>query len=1188
LVRTQVIENWEANDEPEHLKTIRDRLLWSQRQGQLLQLYHQIWQQGEIKANDLPEQMELRLSGLVVKQQGKLRVYNPIYQSIFNHSWVENALDEAGLLPKVASKSTLSKAEIQAIERVVSNGLKQFEFQQIEALILAMQAGQTLKALVQDGRPLQDYPTVSPLYALQTILDNIYERNKFKAHAGGVNGVSFSTSGRCIITAGADGRVRIWSLSGQQITEWDSHQGSIWSMSFSRDGRLIVTVGLDGITRLWKASGQELTHWSAHPGAVRCVTFSSNGRIIATVGVDEVQLWNLSGQQLAQWNTSQDKVVHGTFSPDGQSFATAGEDGTIRFWNLSGQQIDQWKVHRDGIIDVSFSPNGKQIATVSKSGKAKLWNLSGQQLVQFNHYPLLVRKVSFSPGGQHLVTAGLDSTIELWHLSGQQLAQLKGHKGLVRSVSFRQDGQYLATGSADGTVRLWDLSEKPVAQWNSHQSKIWSVSFKPDGQYLATAGADSSIRLWNLQGKQLAQLDGHQGWVRRVSFSPDGQYLATAGYDSTVRLWNLEGKQLAQLNGHQGRVNSVSFSPDGQYLATAGYDSTVRLWNLEGKQLSQLNNRYGNVYDVSFSPDGQHLATAEADGTARFWQKSGQQLLEFNGQHGRVYTLSFSPDGQYLATGGTGGTVRLWDLSGQQLAQWQSHQGTVYCISFNLNGQQIATAGADGMAKLWDLSGRQLAQWQSPNNSVYSVVSFSPDGQCLATVGTGGLQIWRIGGLDELLARGCDWLKDYFVAHPEALEKLEVCPNPISSGEAGRNLAGVGDVEDSASAISPPCASDISDELISERGIDYTRLRDLLAAGQWSEADRETTTLMLKISGREAEGWLREEDIEKFPCSDLLTIDELWVKYSSGRFGFSVQRDIWQSVGGTKNAPYRSFCSFGERVGWLNRSLDWLTYSELTFNAIAPVGYLPAGLLDWLWLSFEKRNDIWYNIISSIGSRLSDCSTPSPAPTAVARERLVSTVSNKVGEGFLGEFLVHDKLVRIYQGDITNLVTDVIVSSDDTYLEMNGALSWRIREVGGDEIYREARNLVPLSLGNIAVTTAGKLQAKKIFHGVVIDWRSELLPSQEIIREVVHTCIGRANQYGFQSIVFPLLATGAAGFPTELAWETILQQIIKDLSKENQNVLEVIIALYGRQIVGKLEIKSILERLVKVGWQAFL
>jgi O-acetyl-ADP-ribose deacetylase (regulator of RNase III) len=49
-----------------------------------------------------------------------------------------------------------------------------------------------------------------------------------------------------------------------------------------------------------------------------------------------------------------------------------------------------------------------------------------------------------------------------------------------------------------------------------------------------------------------------------------------------------------------------------------------------------------------------------------------------------------------------------------------------------------------------------------------------------------------------------------------------------------------------------------------------------------------------------------------------------------------------------------------------------------------------------------------------------------------------------------------------------------------------------------------------------------------------------------------------------------VLATGAAGFPTELAGETIVQQIIKDLSKVDQNVLEVIIVLYGRQIVEKL------------------
>lgn len=93
LVRSRIISNWEAQDEPEHLKTIRDRLLRSgQRTGLILGLYEHILQQDEIAADDSAEQMELRLSGLVVRQQGKLRVYNRIYKLVFNHNWVDEVL----------------------------------------------------------------------------------------------------------------------------------------------------------------------------------------------------------------------------------------------------------------------------------------------------------------------------------------------------------------------------------------------------------------------------------------------------------------------------------------------------------------------------------------------------------------------------------------------------------------------------------------------------------------------------------------------------------------------------------------------------------------------------------------------------------------------------------------------------------------------------------------------------------------------------------------------------------------------------------------------------------------------------------------------------------------------------------------------------------------------------------------
>jgi PAS domain S-box-containing protein len=91
LVQTQVIENWETQDEPEHLKTIRDRLLNMEcRVVEILKLYQAIWHQGNVVAVDSPEEKELLLSGLVVKQQGKLKVHNRIYKLVFNGDWIES------------------------------------------------------------------------------------------------------------------------------------------------------------------------------------------------------------------------------------------------------------------------------------------------------------------------------------------------------------------------------------------------------------------------------------------------------------------------------------------------------------------------------------------------------------------------------------------------------------------------------------------------------------------------------------------------------------------------------------------------------------------------------------------------------------------------------------------------------------------------------------------------------------------------------------------------------------------------------------------------------------------------------------------------------------------------------------------------------------------------------------------
>ncbi|XQQ07697.1 MAG: AAA-like domain-containing protein [Leptolyngbya sp. IPPAS B-1204] len=93
LVQTKVIENWESQDEPEHLRTIRNRILRNDRSAvHLLTLYQQILEAGEIPADNSREQAELRLSGAVVKQQNVLKIYNSIYQSVFDQQWVAGEL----------------------------------------------------------------------------------------------------------------------------------------------------------------------------------------------------------------------------------------------------------------------------------------------------------------------------------------------------------------------------------------------------------------------------------------------------------------------------------------------------------------------------------------------------------------------------------------------------------------------------------------------------------------------------------------------------------------------------------------------------------------------------------------------------------------------------------------------------------------------------------------------------------------------------------------------------------------------------------------------------------------------------------------------------------------------------------------------------------------------------------------
>ncbi|NES97139.1 MAG: hypothetical protein F6K32_18265 [Desertifilum sp. SIO1I2] len=146
--------------------------------------------------------------------------------------------------------------------------------------------------------------------------------------------------------------------------------------------------------------------------------------------------------------------------------------------------------------------------------------------------------------------------------------------------------------------------------------------------------------------------------------------------------------------------------------------------------------------------------------------------------------------------------------------------------------------------------------------------------------------------------------------------------------------------------------------------VNYHQLRDLLAAGLWQQADLETKALMLQACDQPQASKLSTDRITQFPCKALWTIDRLWVYYSQGRFGFSVQKQIYDAVG-------QNYDRFGDRLQW-KVNQNWKNYADLNFSPQAPLGHLPLGALitdtSLGWFGFE-----W----ASLFARLERCQNPS-------------------------------------------------------------------------------------------------------------------------------------------------------------------------------------------------------------------
>ncbi|MEG3849246.1 AAA-like domain-containing protein [Microcoleus sp. herbarium19] len=586
LVQSSALENWEFQDEPEHLKTIRDRLLRNpQRTGRLLGLYQQILaadatlpnqtekSAGELifqaaLAEDSSEKMELLLSGLIAKDRGKMRVYNPIYASVFNRKWIQQEL--AKLLPyseSIAaweasnhtdnSRLLQGRALAEALAWAADKSLGDRDYQ-------FLSASQELENL-EVQRALELEKAASQILAeANLVLTKAHQKAKRTVQLSLFGLAAISAISAAVIVQTQRVAARAQNQKKQAIITQIEALNSTADISLSYDqlGALIAAV----------RAGKKLREIEVSP-ALKAQTVNILHQTLNAVK---------ERNRFPNGHTA-------NFSPDGKLIASAGDDFIVKVFHANGKLILSLPGHKEYITEVVFSPDSQLIASTSFDKTVRIWRRDGSLQQILKKHRDLVWSVSFSPDSELIATASSDRTIKIWSAGGVLLHTLQGHTRPVTSVRFSPDGNLLASTSQDRTVKLWKRSGKTQFRLEKtllgHADEVWGCNFSPDGETLASASHDWTVKLWNARGKLLKTLGDSTTGLGSVNWSSDGGMVAGGSTDGNVRLWRPDGTLLQTFRAHQADVWSVSFSLDRQTLASAGKDLSVKLWSLDAAKV---------------------------------------------------------------------------------------------------------------------------------------------------------------------------------------------------------------------------------------------------------------------------------------------------------------------------------------------------------------------------------------------------------------------------------------------------------------------------------------------------------------------------------------------------------------------------------------------------------------------------
>ncbi|MGK7886645.1 MAG: AAA-like domain-containing protein [Crocosphaera sp.] len=777
LVKESILDNWEFQDQPEHLKTIRDRLLNDETKAiQLLGLYQEVLLSNTnssycpIKVDNSLGQVQLRLSGIVGIKDNYLQVYNPIYEYIFNLDWVKSKL--ANLRPYAAKMNAWVESNYnsdyllqgETLDEVIkwsdNQKLSSIDYQfitasqqffvkketlekeaKIKANLLLQQANKKARRLVLGG-------SIFSIFSLFLVVSSIifvqYQRKKANLFQNKAKTIqqSYNTEQQF------NSQPLEGLLSG--IKAGESLENLVDNSSFIEQYKSFspVLVLLKILSEI-KIFNQVQTNIEN----VRNLQFSPQGDLIAVSGDNDLIILSKSGKIIQRFSVNienEDSIKTLQWSKKTQHLLIITAKGKIMIWDKHSDKLKSLTSYKNNVLQAKISPDGQTIAIITSqnfievSEVLEVWKLDKTLKKEFSVKTSGVTTLNISPDNRIIAIGNEDGRIQLLDSKGRLKKTLSKHEKFISKISFSPDNQMIATGSDDGIIKLWDMDGKLKETLEEHQTQITDIRFHTNSKLIASSSDDKAIKVWKQEEKSTTILSNYNIVGTHFDFSPDGNMLVSGTSSKLVKFWKLNQVGLPTITVSSSIVN-LDFDQKNQQIIISDIRGNISYFSLANNSLQKVNLNQQESMRSQINQEKNIIATVD-DFFIKLWTLKGELIKEISTKNSFISSLTFHPKEKIIAIGTDQEKIELLDFQGNSINVIPTQPGWITSLSFHPQKNIIASGDENGIINLWTKEGKLLKSLNNHQQEILDL-TFSPDGQYLVSASKDTtLNLWTVEG----------------------------------------------------------------------------------------------------------------------------------------------------------------------------------------------------------------------------------------------------------------------------------------------------------------------------------------------------------------------------------------------------------------------------------------------------------